>query len=66
MNGRAHRAAKFDADTRLQLLEEDVDKLEAAVNDISSQMRKLTNALIGAALTFGVASVMFAVNLAST
>lgn len=55
---------KFTPEVRLSLLETDMNQIESAVAGVQSGLRRLTMAIVGAALSFATAAVLLAINLA--
>ncbi len=53
----------FNLDVRMSLTESDLDTLEKVVTDIQEQIRRLTFAVVAAALTLATASVLLGLNL---
>ncbi len=53
----------FDLDVRMSLSEGDLDSLEKVVSDMQDQIRRLTFAVVGAALSLATASVLLGMNL---
>lgn len=62
--GRSRSREAFDERVRISLLEDDLDRIDRAVDRMEGNLRKLTQAVLAAALSLTVASVLLAVNLA--
>lgn len=62
MAERAVRAG-FASEVRISLAEADLDQMEGAIESIQEQLRRLTLAVVGAALSLTTASVLLALNL---
>ena len=60
---RTHARKDFDDDTRLALVEGDIDNLEATVVSIQKSMSRVVTSLVTATITLGTSAVLLAVNL---
>lgn len=60
---RTQERRDFEERVRISLAETDLDTLEEAVSSINGQLRRLTMAVVGAALSFATASVLLALSL---
>jgi len=63
VNGLTWRALNKEGCEIGRFLEKQVLELDRTVDKMSSKMDRLTWALVGAAITFGTAAVMLALNL---
>ena len=62
---RSEARANFDNDTRITLVEADMDGIEAAVTDLKSNITKLTWAVVGASLALTTSAITLAVSIAT-
>ena len=60
---RPQERAGFDPAIRVQLLELDVDNLEAALEAIRQELRGIRNVLVGMLVSLATASILLAISL---
>lgn len=61
---RQHKRSKFSDSDRITLLEDDADSLELSMDGIQQQLRRLTQAILGALVMLSTSAVLLALNLA--
>ena len=64
--GRTHQRKDFDGDTRMALVEGDLDSFETTVAGIQRSMQRVVYSLVAASITFGTSAILLAVNLVVT
>lgn len=60
---RTEQRENFAMDVRVQLLEQDGDRLDVKIDALKRTLDKVLWALVGAAITFGTAALMLVINL---
>lgn len=63
--GRTYHRQSFDQVVRITLLEDDIDRVDTALLKMEDNLRKLTLAVVAAALSLTTASILLALNLAT-
>jgi hypothetical protein len=63
MGGRAQDRTSYALDTRVSLLEGDLDKQDQQLEDFHSEVRAMRMILVGLLISISTASVLLALNL---